>query len=235
MLWISSGCQQHARRCTGAGIHRVLALVRVMVNHRSVISDLVVKWPGSTQNSFVWANSAMGEQAERDKFGQSLILWDNGYLLRACSQTLTERAYKCCAHSHLSMSMQLASGSCTFGACTIRQEECTFVAQLRWQQPCWLIWLCMDWCLFQRGRKKEMLRSSTTLHASRVEERQQLISGRFWIADSCSALICLMIAHWLFIFIENKFKFTSTHPFNVLWVNLMLFSLCTLHNCAIHQ
>ncbi|XP_056092298.1 putative nuclease HARBI1 [Rhinichthys klamathensis goyatoka] len=74
--------------------------VQVIVDHRGVISDLVARWPGSTHDSFVWANSAVGEQAEREGFGQSLFLGDSGYPLRTYlftpltnPQTRAERAY----------------------------------------------------------------------------------------------------------------------------------------------
>ncbi|KAM9469713.1 putative nuclease HARBI1 [Clarias gariepinus] len=56
--------------------------VQVVVDHRDLINDLVAKWPGSTHDSFVWANSAVGEQAERVEFGQSMFLGDSGYPLR---------------------------------------------------------------------------------------------------------------------------------------------------------
>uniref|UniRef100_A0A672LUB4 Putative nuclease HARBI1 n=1 Tax=Sinocyclocheilus grahami TaxID=75366 RepID=A0A672LUB4_SINGR len=80
--------------------------VQVIVDHRGVISDLVARWPGSTHDSFVWANSAVGEQAEREGFGQSLFLGDSGYPLRTYlftpltnPQTRAERAYNV-AHVH---------------------------------------------------------------------------------------------------------------------------------------
>ncbi|XP_016117085.1 putative nuclease HARBI1 [Sinocyclocheilus grahami] len=74
--------------------------VQVIVDHRGVISDLVARWPGSTHDSFVWANSAVGEQVDREGFGQSLFLGDSGYPLRTYlftpltnPQTRSERAY----------------------------------------------------------------------------------------------------------------------------------------------
>ncbi|XDV26141.1 hypothetical protein PO909_029919 [Leuciscus waleckii] len=74
--------------------------VQVIVDHRGVISDLVARWPSSTHDSFVWANSAVDEQAEREGFGQSLFLGDSGYPLRTYlftlltnPQTRAERAY----------------------------------------------------------------------------------------------------------------------------------------------
>ncbi|XP_076128603.1 uncharacterized protein LOC143109685 [Alosa pseudoharengus] len=74
--------------------------VQVIVDHRGVISDLVARWPSSTHNSFVWANSAVGEQAEREGFSQSLFLGHSGYPLRTYlftplsnPQTRAERTY----------------------------------------------------------------------------------------------------------------------------------------------
>nr|XP_055053771.1 putative nuclease HARBI1 [Misgurnus anguillicaudatus] len=56
--------------------------VQVVVDHRGVITDIVAKWPGSTHDSFVWANSAVGQDAERRVFGESIFLGDSGYPLR---------------------------------------------------------------------------------------------------------------------------------------------------------
>ena len=38
--------------------------VQVVVDHMGNIRDVVATWPGSTHNSFVWANSVVGEDAE---------------------------------------------------------------------------------------------------------------------------------------------------------------------------
>ncbi|XP_062309064.1 putative nuclease HARBI1 [Osmerus eperlanus] len=39
--------------------------------------------PGGTHNSFVWANSAVGQKAGRGEFGRSIFLGDSGYPLRS--------------------------------------------------------------------------------------------------------------------------------------------------------
>ncbi len=52
---------------------------QVVVDHRGMFTDMVQKWPGSTHDSFVWANSAVGEDAEREVFGQIIFLGDSGY------------------------------------------------------------------------------------------------------------------------------------------------------------
>ena len=44
--------------------------INVQVDHRGLILDLVVKWPGSTHDSFAWANFAVSEEAETGGFGR---------------------------------------------------------------------------------------------------------------------------------------------------------------------
>ncbi|XP_067245484.1 putative nuclease HARBI1 [Chanodichthys erythropterus] len=56
--------------------------VQVVVDHRGMFADMVAKWPGSTHDSFLWANSVVGQDAERGFFGQSIFLGDSGYPLR---------------------------------------------------------------------------------------------------------------------------------------------------------
>ncbi|XP_048065354.1 putative nuclease HARBI1 [Megalobrama amblycephala] len=56
--------------------------VQVVVDHRGMFADVVAKWPGSTHDSFVWANSVVGQDTERGVFGQSIFLGDSSYPLR---------------------------------------------------------------------------------------------------------------------------------------------------------
>ena len=56
---------------------------QVVVDHDSLIVDIVARWPGSTHDSFVWANSAVGQKAGRGMFGRSIFLGDSGYPLRS--------------------------------------------------------------------------------------------------------------------------------------------------------
>ncbi|KAF4110753.1 hypothetical protein G5714_007784 [Onychostoma macrolepis] len=56
--------------------------VQVVVDHRGMFTDMVAKWPGSTHDSFVWANSAAGQDAERGVLGRPFFLGDSGYPLR---------------------------------------------------------------------------------------------------------------------------------------------------------
>ncbi|XP_061074813.1 putative nuclease HARBI1 [Conger conger] len=56
---------------------------QVVVDHDGLIVDIVARWPGSTHDSFVWANSAVGQKAGRGMFGRSIFLGDSGYPLRS--------------------------------------------------------------------------------------------------------------------------------------------------------
>ncbi|KAJ3602710.1 hypothetical protein NHX12_030459 [Muraenolepis orangiensis] len=74
--------------------------VQVVVDSMGVFLDLVARWPGSIHDSFLWANSVVGQHAEQGIFGQSLFLGDSGYPLRtylftpvANPTTQAERAY----------------------------------------------------------------------------------------------------------------------------------------------
>ncbi|KAG1933835.1 putative nuclease HARBI1 [Pimephales promelas] len=104
MPGIMSGYQQHVRRSR--------------------------RWPGSTHDSFVWANSAVGEQAEREEFCQSLFLGDSGYPLRTYlftsltnPQTRAERAYNV-AHVRTHNVVKCAIGIWKLrGPCTSCQED----------------------------------------------------------------------------------------------------------------
>ena len=46
-----------------------------------VFTDMVVKWPGSTHDSFVLQRSRIYDRFESGEFGDSLILGDSGYPL----------------------------------------------------------------------------------------------------------------------------------------------------------
>ncbi|XP_061103953.1 putative nuclease HARBI1 [Conger conger] len=54
-----------------------------VVDHDGLIVDIVARWPGSIHDSFVWANSAVGQKAGRGMFGRSIFLGDSGYPLRS--------------------------------------------------------------------------------------------------------------------------------------------------------
>ncbi|KAM3877688.1 putative nuclease HARBI1 [Diretmus argenteus] len=56
---------------------------QVVVDHNGLITDVVAKWPGATHDSFIWENSAVGQTAGREGFGQSFFLGDSGYPLRS--------------------------------------------------------------------------------------------------------------------------------------------------------
>ncbi|XP_053344401.1 putative nuclease HARBI1 [Clarias gariepinus] len=56
--------------------------VQIICNHQGMFTDIVAKWPGSTHDSFVWANSAICQVAEEGGFGDSWLLGDSGYPLR---------------------------------------------------------------------------------------------------------------------------------------------------------
>lgn len=56
--------------------------VQVVCNHQGIFCDIVAKWPGSTHDSFVWANSAVCQVAEEGGFRDSWLLGDSGYPLR---------------------------------------------------------------------------------------------------------------------------------------------------------
>ncbi|KAM3876289.1 putative nuclease HARBI1 [Diretmus argenteus] len=56
---------------------------QVVVAHDGLIVDIVARWPGSTHDSFVWANSAVGQKAARGIYGRTIFLGDSGYPLRS--------------------------------------------------------------------------------------------------------------------------------------------------------
>ncbi|XP_035271766.1 putative nuclease HARBI1 [Anguilla anguilla] len=60
---------------------------QVVVDHNGLIVDVVAKWPGSTHDSYIWANSAVGQDAARGVFGRGFFLGDSGYPLRTYLMT----------------------------------------------------------------------------------------------------------------------------------------------------
>lgn len=54
----------------------------VVCDHLEIFTDIVAKWPGSTHDSFVLANSAICQMAEERAFGEGWLLGDSGYSLR---------------------------------------------------------------------------------------------------------------------------------------------------------
>ncbi|KAL2077820.1 hypothetical protein ACEWY4_027324 [Coilia grayii] len=56
--------------------------VQVVCDHRGVFTDIVARWPGSTHDAYVWANSALCQVAEGGGFGGCWLLGDSGYPLR---------------------------------------------------------------------------------------------------------------------------------------------------------
>uniref|UniRef100_UPI0037E94BCA putative nuclease HARBI1 n=1 Tax=Semicossyphus pulcher TaxID=241346 RepID=UPI0037E94BCA len=63
--------------------HYAAINTQVAVDHDGLITDIVARWPGGTQDSFVWANSAVGQKAGRGEFSRSIFLGDSGYPLRS--------------------------------------------------------------------------------------------------------------------------------------------------------
>uniref|UniRef100_UPI0037E7C3B6 putative nuclease HARBI1 n=1 Tax=Semicossyphus pulcher TaxID=241346 RepID=UPI0037E7C3B6 len=63
--------------------HYAAINTQVAVDHDGLITDIVARWPGGTHDSFVWANSAVGQKAGRGEFGRSIFLGDSGYPLRS--------------------------------------------------------------------------------------------------------------------------------------------------------
>ncbi|XP_030284378.1 putative nuclease HARBI1 [Sparus aurata] len=63
--------------------HYAAINTQVVVDHNGLITDIVAKWPGGTHDSFMWANSAVGQKAGRGEFGRSILLGDSGYPLRS--------------------------------------------------------------------------------------------------------------------------------------------------------
>ncbi|KAM3859309.1 putative nuclease HARBI1 [Diretmus argenteus] len=63
--------------------HYAAINTQVVVDHDGLITDVVAKWPGATHDSFMWENSAVGQTAGREGFGQSFFLGDSGYPLRS--------------------------------------------------------------------------------------------------------------------------------------------------------
>ncbi|XP_059211829.1 putative nuclease HARBI1 [Centropristis striata] len=63
--------------------HYAAINTQVVVDHDGLITDIVARWPGGTHDSFVWANSAVGQKAGRGEFGRSIFLGDSGYPLRS--------------------------------------------------------------------------------------------------------------------------------------------------------
>ncbi|XP_062384538.1 putative nuclease HARBI1 [Sardina pilchardus] len=63
--------------------HYAAINTQVVVDHNGLITDIVARWPGGTHDSFIWANSAVGQKAGRGEFGRSVVLGDSGYPLRS--------------------------------------------------------------------------------------------------------------------------------------------------------
>uniref|UniRef100_A0A671QP25 Putative nuclease HARBI1 n=1 Tax=Sinocyclocheilus anshuiensis TaxID=1608454 RepID=A0A671QP25_9TELE len=56
--------------------------VQIVCDHQGMFTDIVAKWPVSTHDSFVWANSAVCQGSEEGDFGDSWLLGDRRYPLR---------------------------------------------------------------------------------------------------------------------------------------------------------
>ncbi|KAL2080618.1 hypothetical protein ACEWY4_024411 [Coilia grayii] len=56
--------------------------VQVVCDHEGRFTDVVAKWPGSTHDSFMWANCGLRQVAEDGGFGGCWLLGDSGYPLR---------------------------------------------------------------------------------------------------------------------------------------------------------
>ncbi|KAG9283459.1 putative nuclease HARBI1 [Astyanax mexicanus] len=66
--------------------------VQVVCDSQGVFTDIVAKWPGSTHDSFIWANSALCQVAEGGGFKGSWLLGDSGYPLRPYLLTPIQQA-----------------------------------------------------------------------------------------------------------------------------------------------
>lgn len=74
--------------------------IQVICDHQGKFTDVVARWPGSTHDSFVWANSAVCQLAMDGEFGGGWLLGDSGYPLRPYlltpvgnPQTISEMRY----------------------------------------------------------------------------------------------------------------------------------------------
>uniref|UniRef100_A0A672MID1 Uncharacterized protein n=1 Tax=Sinocyclocheilus grahami TaxID=75366 RepID=A0A672MID1_SINGR len=56
--------------------------VQIVCDYQGMFTDIVAKWPRSTHDSFVWANSAVCQVSEEGGFGDSWLLGESGYPLR---------------------------------------------------------------------------------------------------------------------------------------------------------
>ncbi|XP_056585856.1 putative nuclease HARBI1 [Triplophysa dalaica] len=54
---------------------------QVICDHKSLITDIVARWPESTHDSFMFTNSSVGQEAQNLQ-GQCRLLGDSGYPLR---------------------------------------------------------------------------------------------------------------------------------------------------------
>uniref|UniRef100_A0A3B1JC13 Putative nuclease HARBI1 n=1 Tax=Astyanax mexicanus TaxID=7994 RepID=A0A3B1JC13_ASTMX len=61
--------------------------IQVICNHQGLFTDIVAKWPGSTHDSFIWANSGVCQMASRGAFAGGHVLGDSGYPLRSFIHT----------------------------------------------------------------------------------------------------------------------------------------------------
>ncbi|KAI4887994.1 hypothetical protein NFI96_010453 [Prochilodus magdalenae] len=61
--------------------------IQVVCDYQGLFTDIVAKWPGSTHDAFMWANSALCRVAEGGGFEGCWLLGDSGYPLRPCLLT----------------------------------------------------------------------------------------------------------------------------------------------------
>ena len=56
--------------------------VQGVCNHGMTFSNVVIRWPGSTHDSYVWQNCSLKQQFVRGDYGDNYLLGDSGYPLR---------------------------------------------------------------------------------------------------------------------------------------------------------